>query len=208
MYEIERKLMVKQQIIDRGIKDSRVIEAMLEVPRDMFVPDSLKQYAYEDRPLPIGFGQTISQPFMVAFLAESGKIKSTDKILEIGTGCGYQAAIISKLSKEVHTVEIIQSLAKQSKQRLKDLKYNNINVYCHDGYEGLIEKSPFDVIIATAAPEIIPETLTAQLAEKGRMVIPVGKLEQEIIRITKSRGKLNKESLLPVRFVPMVKGKI
>ncbi len=196
--------MIEKQIIERGIKDKRILEAMSSVPRELFVPKDLQQRAYEDSPLPIGYGQTISQPFIVAFMTEAAMLEPNAKVLEIGTGCGYQAAILSKLCKKVYTIEVIKPLGKEAKRRLKALNYNNVYVLIGDGYEGYTNAAPFDAIIVTAAPQNIPQALINQLKNGGRMIIPVGTLNQELIRISKINGAIKKENLLPVRFVPMI----
>ncbi|RMD59913.1 MAG: protein-L-isoaspartate(D-aspartate) O-methyltransferase [Nitrospirae bacterium] len=196
--------MVEEQIISRGIKDERVIKAMEETPRHLFVSPDLADRAYEDYPLPIGHGQTISQPYIVAIMTELLRLKGDEKVLEIGTGSGYQAAILSKLAKEVYTIEIIKDLAESAKERLRLLGYKNVHVIWGDGYKGLIEYAPFDCIIVTAAPPKIPEALIKQLKVGGRMVIPVGTFYQELVLIEKDEKGIKKKSIIPVRFVPMV----
>lgn len=204
-----REKMVLEQIKGRGIKDPRVLQAFYKVPRERFVPEDQKPYAYDDTPLPIGYGQTISQPYVVAYMTEKVRPKKEDRALEIGTGSGYQAAILAELVKEVYTIEIIPPLCERAKKTLQDLGYKNIWVYCKDGYEGLPDKAPFDIIILTAAPpKEVPPPLIKQLAKGGRLIAPVGKFFQELILIEKdSQGKIHKKSLIPVRFVPM-KGKV
>lgn len=197
--------MVEEQIIARGIRDERVIQAMLKVERDQFVPENLRQFAYEDRPLPIGYGQTISQPYIVALMTSLLGLKGDEKVLEIGTGSGYQAAILAELTKEVYTIEIIPQLAKQAESRLKKLGYKNVKVKCGDGFEGWPEYAPFDCIIVTCAPEEIPPLLIQQLKEGGRMVIPVGKFWQELKLVVKENGKIKVKDIIPVRFVPMIR---
>lgn len=204
--QINNQKMIKEQIIERGVKDERVLEAMSKVPRELFVPRNLQQFAYEDKPLAIGYEQTISQPFIVAFMTEAAMLEPNAKVLEIGTGCGYQTAILSKLCKKVYTIEIIKPLGEETKKRLKELNYNNVRVLIGDGYGGWPSAAPFDAIIVTAAPETIPQTLIDQLKNGGRMIIPVGTLNQELIRITKINGTIKKETILPVRFVPMIRG--
>lgn len=198
-----RKKMVETQIIARGVKDKRVLEAMLKVERHKFVPLNLQKYAYEDYPLEIGEDQTISQPYIVALMTELLELKGNEKVLEIGTGSGYQAAILAELCKEVYTIEIIPSLARRAKGLLKKLEYKNIKVKIGDGFYGWKEYAPFDGIIVTCAPATIPPKLIEQLAEGGRMVIPVGDIYQELLLIRKIKGKLIKKSIIPVRFVPM-----
>lgn len=202
-----RQKMVVDQIASRGIKDSKVLDAMRKVPRHFFVPENQRSGAYEDYPLPIGQGQTISQPYIVAYMTEAAKLTSNDKVLEIGTGSGYQAAILGEIVKEVYTIEILKPLADSASEMLRNLGYKNITVICGDGYEGLKEQAPFDAIIVTAAPLEIPPKLIEQLKVGGRMVIPVGSFFQELYLLTKTQTGINKQQLLPVRFVPMIKGK-
>jgi len=200
--------MLEDQIIDRGIKDQAIIDAMLEVDRHMFVPDHQKKNAYSDRPLPIGYNQTISQPYIVAYMTEKLKVERNHKVLEIGTGSGYQAAILSKLCKYVYTIEIIPELAQIARKVLTAQGFNNIFFKTGDGYNGWTEEAPFDRIIVTAAPDKIPEKLIAQLKPDGRMIIPVGDplSMQYLWVVTKQEaGRFNKQKILPVRFVPMVK---
>ena len=199
--------MVQDQIIKRGIEDQRVLDVMKVVERHKFVPERYSESAYKDGPLPIGYGQTISQPFIVAFMTENLKLKSSHKVLEIGTGSGYQAAVLSELCDHVYTIEIVDALANESTERLEKLGYKNITVRSGDGYKGWPGEAPFDRIMVTAAPEEIPELLIEQLAEGGIMVIPVGKQYeiQYLWVITKEvGGQIKKEKILPVRFVPMV----
>lgn len=203
----ERLRMVREQVQARGIKDPRVIQAMGSVPRHRFVPDREVSRAYQDSPLPIGYGQTISQPFIVAYMCEALELKGHEKVLEIGTGSGYHAAVLSLLAKEVYTLEILEPLAEAAKNRLKELGYRNVKVFCKDGYKGLPDEAPFDGIVVTAAPPEIPQELMKQLKIGGRMVLPVGKGEQELLRITRTDQGAKVERLLPVRFVPMVPGK-
>lgn len=196
--------MLNEQIIARGIKDSNVIRAMSDVSRKYFISHELRERAYEDMPLPIGFGQTISQPYIVAFMTEAAMVDKNSKILEIGTGSGYQAAILAELSKNVFTVEIVEPLAEKAKNTFKILEYNNIHVRTGDGYQGWLEESPFDAIIVTAAPKELPTELVKQLKIGGRLIIPVGEYSQELLRITRTKDGTKKEKLMPVRFVPMV----
>jgi len=198
-----REEMVNNQIVKRGIKDERLLKAMLKVKRHRFVPEKMQSFAYIDRPLPIGEEQTISQPYIVALMTELLKLEGGEKILEIGTGSGYQAAILAELSKEVYTIEILEPLAKQAEKLLKDLGYGNITVKCGDGYLGWEEHAPFDAIIVTCAPPHIPQPLIDQLAEEGRMVIPVGTYIQELKLLKKLNGKIEIISTVPVMFVPM-----
>lgn len=185
----KRRKMVETQIISRGIKDERVIEAMLKVERHLFVPRQLRSLAYRDSPLPIEENQTISQPYIVALMTEVLNLKPDDKVLEIGTGSGYQAAILAEIAKEVYTIEILPKLAKNAERLLKELGYENIKVKCGDGYLGWPEFSPFDCIIVTCAPDHIPQPLIDQLTEDGRMVIPVGeRFSQQLVLIEKKES--------------------
>ena len=203
-WSLKRRLMVETQIESRGVKDRRVLEAMKKVERHKFVPAPFTPNAYSDSPLPIGHGQTISQPYIVAFMTEAAQLKAEDRVLEIGTGSGYQAAVLAELVKEVYTIEIIPELADSSRSLLRALGYNNVRVKSGDGYEGWPEHQPFDAIIVTAAPPDIPEALVDQLNLNGRMILPVGEFYQELVLIKKTDQGLRKERLIPVRFVPMV----
>ncbi|MBW2630854.1 MAG: protein-L-isoaspartate(D-aspartate) O-methyltransferase [Deltaproteobacteria bacterium] len=201
-----KKSMVDEQIKRRGVTDKDVINAMLSVHRHLFVPEELVSKAYGDCPLPIGYGQTISQPFIVAYMTEILKLNKDDIVLEIGTGSGYQAAILSCLVKEVYTIEIIQELAESATGRLKKLGYNNVEVKNADGYHGWPEHAPFDAIIVTAAAGHIPPPLLKQLQTKGRMIIPVGGffLTQNLVLIIKEdEEKIPTQNVMPVRFVPL-----
>ena len=202
-YREARKRMVEEQIRARGIKDPRVLAAMEKVPRHEFVPAQFRADAYADQPLPIGMGQTISQPYIVAYMTEQLKLKGDEKVLEIGTGSGYQAAVLAQLAREVYTIEIIPELGKRAAETLKRLGYRNVHVRIGDGYRGWPEQAPFDAIIITAAPEQIPEPLIAQLKEGGRMILPVGDVYQELVLVTKTAKGLHRERKIPVRFVPM-----
>jgi protein-L-isoaspartate(D-aspartate) O-methyltransferase len=202
-YVTLRQAMVREQIVSRGVSDAAVLQAMQEVPRHLFLPEHLWQAAYTDRPLPIGEGQTISQPYIVAFMTQALQLDPNMKVLEVGTGSGYQAAVLAELVKEVYTIEIICSLAEIAEQNLQKLGYKNVRVRCGDGYKGWPEAAPFDAIIVTAAPEHIPRPLTEQLAMGGRMVLPLGRLFQELVLVTKTEAGIKRKNLLPVRFVPM-----
>jgi protein-L-isoaspartate(D-aspartate) O-methyltransferase len=196
--------MVETQIMARGVRDPRVLAAMREVPRHLFVDPSESGGAYEDHPLPIGGNQTISQPYIVALMTELAKIGPRDKVLEIGTGSGYQSAVLSKLATQVYSIEIVPELARQSAERLRRLGYANVTVREGDGYRGWPEHAPFDAIIVTAAPDRIPQPLLDQLAAGGRLVIPVGSFFQELKVLTKDRdGRISEKDIIPVRFVPM-----
>jgi len=198
-----REKMVETQIKARGVKDPRVLSALLKVERHLFVLEEHLNSAYSDQPLPIGEGQTISQPYIVALMTELLELKGEEKVLEIGTGSGYQAAILGELAKEVYTIEIIESLASMAKKRLSEFGYRNIKVKAGDGYLGWPEAAPFDAIIITAAPDHIPKPLIEQLKEGGRMVIPVGTYTQELKKIVKRSGKIETIDIIPVVFVPM-----
>ncbi|MEY3481196.1 MAG: hypothetical protein RIQ71_1971 [Verrucomicrobiota bacterium] len=196
--------MVEQQIAARGITDPATFKAMRTVPRHEFLPLRLREEAYGDYPLPIGHGQTISQPYIVAFMTEAIHPQRGEKILEVGAGSGYQAAVLAQMGADVYTIEIIEPLAKMARQTLERLGYKNAQVRLGDGYRGWPEHAPFDAIIVTCAPENIPPDLVTQLRDGGRMIIPVGcGTEQELVLLRKKDGKIEKESVLPVRFVPM-----
>ena len=201
-----RKLMIKNQLQSRGIRDDAVLEVMRSVERHNFVPENYRDRAYSDGPLPIGHGQTISQPYIVAFMTEQLQVSSQHKVLEIGTGSGYQAAILSLLVKKVISLEIVKALANSTKKRLKKLNYQNIDVFCFNGKKGWVNDAPYDRIITTAAPTQVPDALIEQLAPNGQMVIPVGPdvNHQYLHIITKNRGFIQTKQSLPVRFVPMI----
>ena len=196
--------MVKNQIEGRGIKDSAVIKAMRDTPRHLFIQDNLKDLAYNDGPLPIGEGQTISQPYIVALMTELLQLKGSETILEIGTGSGYQSAILSTLVSDVYSIEIIHVLADRATKTLNKLNYNNVIVKWGDGYKGWPKHAPFDGIIVTAAPEKIPQALIDQLKIGGRLIIPVGSHYQQLKVIIKQSDGIKEETIIPVRFVPMV----
>ncbi|MGQ9844179.1 MAG: protein-L-isoaspartate(D-aspartate) O-methyltransferase [Spirochaetota bacterium] len=200
-----RELMIKKQIEARGIRNPRVLNAMLQVERHKFVPELSIPQAYEDHPLPIGYGQTISQPYIVALMTELCELDGNEKVLEIGTGSGYQAAILSLLAKEVYTIEIVEPLGKQAALRLKSLGYKNVTVKIGDGYEGWTEHAPFDVIMLTAAPPTIPNALLNQLKEEGGILVaPVGDYHQELVKIVRNGNHYSHKVITYVRFVPMV----
>ena len=198
-----RQIMVEQQIRSRGIRNEAVLAAMMKVPRHRFVPEPYVDSAYEDSPLPIGKGQTISQPYIVAYMSEAAEITKDEKVLEIGTGSGYQAAILAELAKEVFSIEIVPELAERARQTLNAMEYKNIRVKTGNGYEGWAEYAPYDGIIVTAAPDEVPKALIEQLAVNGKMVIPVGVGDQEMMIITKTASGVTEKRTLPVRFVPM-----
>jgi protein-L-isoaspartate(D-aspartate) O-methyltransferase len=202
-----RQRMVAEQLTcpGRDITNARVLRAMGKVPRHEFVPESLRSQAYLDRPLPIGYGQTISQPYIVAFMTEQLDLKPTDRVLEIGTGSGYQAAVLAELAAQVYTIEIIGDLAKRAAADLQRLCYTNVQVRAGDGYQGWPEAAPFDAVIVTCAPQKVPQPLIDQLKDGGRMIIPVGPMwdREELVLLCKHGDKLERRTVLPVRFVPM-----
>lgn len=198
-----RVSMVWQQIEARGISDSVVLDAMRVVPRHRFVPPQFEKDAYDDSPLPIGHGQTISQPYIVAFMTAALQLKPRDRVLEVGTGSGYQAAVLAEIVDEVYTIEIVDALGQSAESTLTVLGYRNVFVRIGDGYRGWPGKDPFDAIIVTAAPDHIPPALIEQLAVGGRMIVPVGDDDQNLILLTKSADGTQQRTLLPVRFVPM-----
>ncbi|HJX97691.1 MAG TPA: protein-L-isoaspartate(D-aspartate) O-methyltransferase [Chthoniobacterales bacterium] len=201
----ERQKMVDEQLRPRGVRDERVLTAMKKVPREEFVPENLRAQAYADSALPIGHDQTISQPFIVAFMTEQLRLQPSDRVLEIGTGSGYQVAVLSELVKDVYTIEIIEPLAKEASARLARLDYNNAHVKVGDGFQGWPEVAPFDAIIVTCAPDKVPPPLTQQLKDGGRMIIPVGAgIDQQLYLLEKKNGELAQTAILPVRFVPMM----
>ena len=202
----ERQKMIEEQLKPRGIKDERVLAAMAKVPREEFVSEKLRDQSYSDNALPIGHDQTISQPFIVAYMTDQLHLKPSDRVLEIGTGSGYHAAVLSELAKDVYTIEIIEPLAKEASARLARLGYNNAHVKAGDGYQGWSEVAPFDAIIVTCAPDKVPQPLTQQLKEDGRMIVPVGStmMDQQLYLLEKKNGELAQTAILPVRFVPMV----
>lgn len=207
-FAAQRQRMVEQQLKPRGIKDERVLAAMAKVPREEFIPLDARVDAYEDGPLPIGYDQTISQPYVVAFMTEQLRPKQSDRVLEIGSGSGYQAAILAELMAEVYTVEIVPPLGKTAEATLQRMGYKNVHIKVGDGYRGWPEEAPFDAIIVTCAPEKVPQPLVDQLKEGGRMVIPVGeRFAQQLYLFEKKNGQLKESVTLPVRFVPMLRSK-
>ena len=203
-YVIQREKMVKEQIIRRGICDKKVLEALRKVPRHKFVPESQLKYAYSDAPLPIGNNQTISQPYIVALMTELLNVDETSKVLEIGTGSGYQTAILAEMSERVYSIEFVKELAEVADRLLEELGYQNVVVKHGNGYQGLPEQAPFDGIICTAAPKRIPQNLIDQLGIDGRLVVPVGDFYQELVLVTKTEEGIDTRDITGVRFVPMV----
>jgi len=205
-FATQRQRMVEQQLKPRGIKDERVLAAMTKVPREEFIPVDARADAYEDGPLPIGYDQTISQPYVVAFMTEQLRPKQSDRVLEIGSGSGYQAAILAELVADVYTIDIVEPLAKTAEATLQRLGYKNVHVRVGDGYKGWPEEAPFDAIIVTCASEKVPQPLVDQLKDGGRMVIPVGeRFAQQLYLFEKKNGQLKESASLPVRFVPMLR---
>ncbi len=195
--------MVERQIQARGISAPAVLDALAAVPRHRFVPEALAPRAYEDTPLPIGYDQTISQPYVVAYMTEAAALPPDAKVLDIGTGSGYQAAVLAEIVSRVYSIEIVPELADRSRRLLADLGYDNVEVRTGDGYRGWPEEAPFDAIVVAAAPDHVPPALVEQLAVGARLVIPVGRFTQEILIVTRTAGGSTTEAVLPVRFVPM-----
>lgn len=198
--------MVERQLRGRGISDPRTLRAMASVPREKFVPADLRGRAYDDRPLPIGYGQTISQPYIVALMTEQIQPKPNQRVLEIGTGSGYQAAVLSELVADVYSIEIVRPLAQRAEALLRELGYKNVHVKAGDGYKGWPEHAPFDAIIVTAAPDHVPKPLIEQLREGGRMIIPVGESgAQNLYLLEKRGGQVKQTAVIPVKFVPFTR---
>ena len=195
--------MVEQQLLARDITDPRVVRAMRRVPRDRFVPPEHRQRAYEDRPLPIGFRQTISQPYIVAYMTQALQLTPDAKVLEVGTGSGYQAAVLAELAAAVYSIEIVTQLAERARDTLAQLGYANVQVRQGDGYAGWPEQAPFDAIMVTAAPDHVPQPLVDQLAIGGRLIIPVGQNRQTLTILTRTEDGVEQDTTLPVLFVPM-----
>jgi len=202
-FATERNRMVQEQIIARGVRDTLVLNAMRRVPRHRYVPDAMRSYAYEDEPLPIGHNQTISQPYIVAFMTEALSLRGDETVLEIGTGSGYQAAVLAEIVRAVYTIEIVEPLAAAAERLLKAEGYTNVHCRAGDGYRGWPEQAPFDAVIVTAAPKHVPEPLVQQLKNGGRLVVPVGEWSQELILLIREGETVREKRLLPVRFVPM-----
>lgn len=203
VYAQKRWEMVETQIISRGIRDSKLIRAMLKIPRHKFVPENLRDIAYGDNPLPVGIEQTISQPYIVALMTELLRLNSGEKVLEVGTGSGYQTAILAEMGCKVYTIEILEPLSEKAQQVLKSLDYEDIHYKIGDGYRGWPQFAPFDAIIVTAAPDHMPQPLIEQLNTNGRMIIPVGAQYQELLLIKKTDKGTDMKTITPVRFVPM-----
>ncbi|MBA3885163.1 MAG: protein-L-isoaspartate(D-aspartate) O-methyltransferase [Acidobacteria bacterium] len=203
--EAERRRMVEQQIAARGIKDEDVLHALRRVERHRFVPPAALRQAYDDGPLPIGWGQTISQPYIVAYMTEALELRKEHKVLEIGTGSAYQAAVLGEIVDRVFTIEIVEELGRQAAALLADLGYENVHVRIGDGYGGWPDEAPFDRIMVTAAPDHVPQPLVDQLAVGGRMIIPVGRDHQELIIITRTDTGIVERRTIPVRFVPLTR---
>jgi protein-L-isoaspartate(D-aspartate) O-methyltransferase len=201
-YARQRQQLVEQLRFE-GIKSKPVLDALSKVPRHRFVPQSYRHLAYQNRPLPIGNDQTISQPFIVGYMTEAAEIAAGEKVLEIGTGSGYQAAVLGEVAKEVYTIEIIPQLADSARTLLRELGYKNVQVKTGNGYEGWAEHAPFDAIVVTAAPDAVPKALVEQLALRGRMVIPVGQSFQQMVIITRTESGVVEQRTIPVAFVPM-----
>lgn len=204
-FERDRRRMVDSQIRARGVRDERVLDAMGKIPRHLFVPESLRALAYADEPLPIGEGQTISQPYIVAYMTEALELGGDERVLEVGTGSGYQTAVLAELVREVWTVEIVESLALRAREMLEELGYRNIRFKVGDGSQGWQQGAPFDAVIVTAAAARIPDSLEDQLGAGGRMVVPVGTDLQELYLVRRDDGGVGMKRLLSVRFVPLVK---
>ena len=198
-----RERMVRDQLRTRDIDDPRVLAAMLKVPRHEFVPNEFRQSAYDDNALPLDMGQTISQPYIVAYMTQALELRGTERVLEVGTGSGYQAAILAEITSEVYTIEILPQLQERARSILGMLGYQNIHFRVGDGYLGWPEHAPFDRIIVTAAPEEVPQPLLDQLSDGGRLIIPIGALSQDLVIFEKEKSKIKRRSTIPVRFVPM-----
>jgi len=195
--------MVEEQIARRGVRDARVLAAMAAVPRHLFVPEALRDRAYEDGPLPVGEGQTISQPYIVAFMTEAIRTGPADRVLEIGTGSGYQTAVLASLVPEVFTIEIRRDLGDAARRTVEGLGFRNVRFRIGDGSSGWPEEAPFDAVLVTAAPDVVPQPLVDQLRPGGRLLIPIGTADQQLLRVTRTAAGTEREALLPVRFVPM-----
>jgi protein-L-isoaspartate(D-aspartate) O-methyltransferase len=204
-YAAARSRMIAEQLRARGIRDRRVLEAMDRVPRHLFIPAAERHEAYDDHPVPIGFGQTISQPYIVAFMTEALRVEPGHRVLEIGAGSGYQTAVLAELGATVYAVEVIDALAERARRLLEDLRYSSVHLRAGDGYEGWPAHAPYDRIIAAAAPDDIPPAFTEQLADGGILAIPLGAFNQELRVIRRRGGKLDTIGTMPVRFVPLIR---
>jgi protein-L-isoaspartate(D-aspartate) O-methyltransferase len=204
VFSREREKMVNDQIASRGVHDPRVLAAMRKIPRHLFVSDAMTSYAYQDEPLPIGEGQTISQPYIVAYMTEVLELRGGEKILEIGTGSGYQTAVLAEIANDVYTIELVESLSLKAQEVLRALGYSNVQFKIGDGTTGWKDYAPYDAIMVTAAPGSVPKALQDQLAVTGRMIIPVGLEFQELVLIIREHDLFKEKRLLPVRFVPLV----
>jgi protein-L-isoaspartate(D-aspartate) O-methyltransferase len=202
---IARERMIAEQIRARDVRDPRVLAALARVPRETFVPEEQRHQAYDDHPVPIGFGQTISQPYIVAFMTEALRVEASHRVLEIGTGCGYQTAVLAELAREVYSIEIVEALADRARHTLKFLGYANVHIRAGDGHDGWREHAPYDRILAAAAAESVPPALVEQLADTGILVLPVGVWHQELRVLQKHGDRLDLLATLPVRFVPLVR---
>lgn len=203
-FDDARERMVREQLAAGGIRDARVLEAMRRVPRHLFVPEELRAYAYDDGPLPIGHGQTISQPFVVALMCELATLGPASRVLEIGTGCGYQAAVLAALAADVYTIEIVEPLATSARARLAELGYGNVHVRCGDGSLGWPEAAPFDAVLVAAATPAVPDALIAQLVPGGRAIVPVGPRPGQELRVyRRADGGVEVTPVCPVAFVPL-----
>lgn len=203
VFERARDAMVASQIVVRGVRDAKTLAAMRSVPRHQFVPPDLTRSAYEDRPLPIGYGQTISQPYIVAFMTEALGLRGGEKVLEVGAGSGYQSAVLSRIASKVFGIEIVEPLAVEAKRRMARLGYTNVEIRAGDGYAGWPEHAPFDAILVAAAAPRVPEPLKQQLKEGGRLILPVGDHVQELRIVTRRGATFEERNVLAVRFVPM-----
>lgn len=203
-FPVLREKMVESQIATRGVTNPKILEAMRKVPRHLFVPENMQSYAYNDEPLPIGEGQTISQPYIVAYMTEVLELKGEERVLEVGTGSGYQAAVLAEIAREVYTIEVIASLSHRAQEILMGQGYTNIRFRVGDGTLGWKDFSPYEAIMVTAAPNSVPKVLQDQLKVGGRMIIPIGVDYQELVLIRREEKSFKKTSLLPVRFVPLV----
>ena len=200
-----RRRMVAEQIRARGVRDERVLDAMIRVPREEFVPSALRAEAYEDHPLAIGHGQTISQPYIVGYMTDALRLEPSHRVLEIGAGSGYQTAVLAELAREVYSIEVVPELADRARTTLSALGYTNVHIRTGDGYEGWPEHAPYDRILGAAASAEVPPALTAQLVEGGILVMPIGTASQELYVLRKRGASLDTLATLPVRFVPMIK---